>query len=103
MKKNLKLDPNSIMRRASIIFAHLRKYTVVFYLLLLAIVYGFVLYKVSRLVGAQPSDSDVSAQVQSAATPHVDAATVQQIQALQDNSVSVQSLFDQARNNPFNE
>lgn len=81
----------------------LRRYTVVFYFLFLALVYGFVLLKVSQLINVQPSDSDVNAQVQASATPHVDAATAAQLQGLNDNSVRVQSLFDQARSNPFQE
>ena len=103
MKKNVKIDPNAIKLQVYKILAQLRKYSPVLFLLLLAAVYGFVLFRASQLISAQPSDSDVSSQTQSAVTPHVDPAAVDQLQALQDNSVSVKSLFDQARSNPFQE
>jgi len=81
----------------------LLRLTVVFFMLLLALVYGFVLLRVQSLSNVQPSDADVSAQVKLSATPHINPSVVQQMQSLQDNSVSVHALFDQARNNPFQE
>jgi len=79
------------------------RYTVLFFVLLLAIVYGFVLYRIATLSNAQPNDSDVAAQVKASAVPHIDPNVVKDIQALQDNSVNVQTLFNQARDKPFQE
>src|SRR5262245_5671891 len=78
-------------------------YAVPLFLLLLVAVYGFVLYKISVLANVQPSDSDVTAQAKASAVPHVDSNAVKQLESLQDNSVSVQTLFNQARRNPFQE
>jgi hypothetical protein len=76
-------------------------YSVIFFLIFVALIYGFVLLHINNLNTAQPSDQAVSSQVKAAHVPHIDQSVVKQIQSLQDNSVSVQSLFDQARNNPF--
>jgi len=85
------------------VLRRLGAYGVVLFLLLLAGVYGFVLWRISVLSSAQPSDSDVQAQIQTAVTPHVDSNAVTQLQNLQDHSVSVHTLFDEARRNPFQE
>lgn len=79
------------------------RYLPVWFAVLLAIVYGYVLYNLQAAVTAEPSQSSIDAKVQSTATPHVDSTVVDQMQSLQDHSVSVQSLFDQARSNPFQE
>ncbi|HEY5442403.1 MAG TPA: hypothetical protein VIJ68_02610 [Candidatus Saccharimonadales bacterium] len=79
----------------------LRRYNVVFFLVFVAILYAFVLLRINSLNTAQPSSDAVTSQVQAANVPHIDQTVVHQIQSLQDNSVSVQSLFDQARDNPF--
>lgn len=71
------------------------------FLLLVASVYVFVAWRISILQNAQPSANSVSAQVQS--MPHIDPTTISKIQSLQNNSVSVKALFDQARQNPFQE
>jgi hypothetical protein len=49
-----------------------------------------------------PADATQEA-AQTAKQPHIDAATVEKITSLQDHSVSVQAIFEQARQNPFNE
>jgi uncharacterized protein involved in cysteine biosynthesis len=103
MKQSPNISVKALADITTTVLRQLRRYTVVLFLLLLVAVYGFVLFKVNELIGTQPNDADVSAQVQASATPHVDPATVTQMQALQDNSVRVQSLFDQARSNPFQE
>lgn len=71
------------------------------FLLLVAAVYGFVVWRTSVLQNAQPSASSVSSQVQS--TPHIDQTTISKIQQLQNSSVNVNALFNQARQNPFQE
>ena len=81
----------------------LGRYTTLWFALLLAIVYGFVLYRIQTAQSAQPTDSERSSQIQSTVTPHVNQDVVDQMQSLQDHSVNVRTLFDQARSNPFNE
>ena len=85
------------------IVAFFTRYLVLWFVLLLAAVYGFVLYNIQASVTAEPSQDSIDAKVQSTSTPHVDSKVVQQMQSLQDHSVNVQTLFDQARSNPFQE
>ena len=67
-------------------------------------IYGFVAFQILNARSAAPSPTDVSAQTQaSASAPHIDQQTIDDMQSLQDNSVNVKTLFDQARSNPFNE
>lgn len=103
MKKDINLNMDVIIDNLRAFIPRLGRYAVALFLLLLVAVYGFVLLRVLELRNVQPSDADVTAQVQASVTPHVDPTVVKQMQALQDNSVNVQALFDQARNNPFQE
>ena len=79
----------------------LRPYSLLAFLVFVALLYGFVLLRISTLSGLQPSSDAVSSQVKAANLPHIDQSVVDQLQSLQDHSVSVQTLFNQARNNPF--
>ena len=81
----------------------LRRYGLVVFLVFVAVLYGFVLLRINTLGKVQPSADAVSGQVKSARIPHIDQSVVRQLQSLQDNSVSVKSLFNQARSNPFEE
>ena len=80
-----------------------RRYSLVLFLVFVAVLYGFVLLRINSLTNAQPASDTVSSQVQAAHVPRIDPTVIKQLQSLQDNSVSVQALFDQARQNPFQE
>lgn len=80
---------------------YIRRYSLVVFITFIACLYGFVLIRVNSLIHTQPQAADISQQVKAAAIPHIDQSVVKKLQALQDNSVSVQSLFDHARSNPF--
>ena len=81
--------------------AILKRYSFTLFIVFVVCLYGFLLFRVNSLGNAQPMTADVNKQVNAAAIPHIDQAVVKQLQSLQDNSVNVQSLFDQARSNPF--
>lgn len=76
------------------------KHAIIVFFLCIALAYGFVLYRISTLSNATPSDQAVAAQTKS---PHVNEDVINQLQQLNDNSVTVRTLFNGARNNPFNE
>ena len=67
----------------------------------LLLIYGYLLWHITSLNAAQPSSSSITEQANPLATARIDQQVVNQLQSLSNNSVNVQSLFDQARNNPF--
>lgn len=81
----------------------LSAYAGLLFFLLVAGVYGFVLFRINTLADIQPSEADISAQAPTTTIPKVDPRVVEQLESLKDNSVNVQTLFDEARANPFQE
>lgn len=81
----------------------LLEFRVPLFLLLLVVVYGFVVWRAHVLSNTQPAPAAVAAQSQTNPQPHIDQGVISKIRQLQDNSVSVQALFNQARQNPFQE
>jgi hypothetical protein len=79
----------------------LRRYSFASFIVFVALVYGLVLFKVNSLSHAEPSAQAVSSQVKAIGAPRIDKKVVKQLESLQDNSVSVQALFEEARSNPF--
>jgi hypothetical protein len=91
----------SILEKVREIVDDLRKYSLLAFVVFVALIYGFVIFRINSLGNMQPSDSAVTNQVKAAQIPRVDPAVVKQLESLKDNSVNVQALFDQARSNPF--
>jgi hypothetical protein len=96
-----KADIQSLVDKATDAVNIFRRYSFLIFLVFVAALYGFILFRVSSLDSEQPSTTAVSSQVQAAQIPHINQSVVNQLQSLQDNSVSVQALFNQARSNPF--
>lgn len=96
-----KMQLQKIIDRVSAFLPTARRYSLAAFVVFVVLIYGFLLLRIHSLSAAQPTADQVSSQVRSARIPHIDQSVVQQLQSLQDNSVNVQALFDQARNNPF--
>ncbi len=79
------------------------RYIIVVFVLFLVGIYGFLAWRVVALDNTEPDEADITAQLKTAASPKIDEDVVNKIQQLQDNSVSVKALFDEARRNPFQE
>lgn len=101
MSSQPKPDMQAILDKAATTATVFRRYSFLIFLVFVAALYGFLLFRISSLDSQQPSTDAVSSQVKAAKIPHIDQKVVDQLQSLQDNSVSVKALFNQARNNPF--
>jgi len=100
-KKKLPFDPQQLIEKLAGLLQKARRYSFATFIAFVVLIYGFLLFRIHSLGTAQPSNDAVSSQVKAAHIPRIDQSVVQQLQSLQDNSVSVQALFDQARSNPF--
>ena len=99
----MKLDSATLKARFAVYAGKFRRYAVPIYLLFLLAIYGFLAWKVIAFDQTEPDPSVVSSRIETSGVPRVDKDVVSKIQQLQDNSVDVRALFDQARRNPFQE
>ena len=101
MSSKKKLDVKALLDKAKGWLQVLRRYSFVIFLIFITVLYGFVLLRVNTLNSAQPSSDAVSSQVKAAQIPRINPTLLNQLRSLQDNSVNVKALFNQARNDPF--
>ena len=99
--KNLNLNLKDLPAQLSTILAKVGAYKAFIFFLIVAGVYGYIVLRINTLSNIAPNQSEVTAQ--RTAQPRINPSTIAKIQSLQDNSVSVQTIFQQARDNPFNE
>lgn len=77
----------------------LKRYRVALFAAFIIGLYGFLLLQTNAATQVEPSAAEQAAVTKRA--PNVDPETVEQLEQLQDNSVSVKALFNEARSNPF--
>jgi hypothetical protein len=83
--------------------AFLRRYLVIIILLVVLGTYGFLVWQIRTYNSMEPSDDEVAEKLGSVALPKIDKDVVEQLKQLEDNNVQVKTLFDQTRDNPFQE
>ncbi len=83
------------------ILAVLNKHRLLTYMVFIFALYSLLIIKINNLGQVSPSTTQ-SPTTSSVATPeHINQSVVTQLQQLQNNNVTVQALFEQARSNPF--
>ncbi|MDL2341716.1 MAG: hypothetical protein QFB87_01390 [Patescibacteria group bacterium] len=90
---------NSVNETVSVLV----RYKLIIFVLLVAGVYGYIVLTISSLANAQPTADQISAESRPIKSTKIDKQVILQLQQLQDNSVSVKTLFNEARDNPFQE
>ena len=73
------------------------------YILIVLAAYTFLVVRINLLNRSEPTDEAVAEKLQSVQRPKLEPELLKKIQDLQDQNVEVQSLFKQARDNPFSE
>ncbi|MCA9326894.1 hypothetical protein KDA14_00010 [Candidatus Saccharibacteria bacterium] len=97
------IDIKSLVTSFQRLLRGINKYKGFIFFILLTSLYGFIVWRINVLSSAPPSEADLAKAQQNVSSPKIPAATVEKLQGLQDNSVRVQALFNEARQNPFQE
>jgi len=101
--KNAELSLNALKPALRKIIGMLRPYVGLMMLVFFAIIYGYIILQINSLSDTPVDPSAVTEESKTTPTPQIDAAAVKQLETLKDNSVNVQTLFEQTRQNPFEE
>lgn len=81
----------------------IRRYLVFIFFLFFLAMYGFLVFRINTLAASEPDDAAVAEKLETVARPKIDQTAVDKIKKLEAQNIQIQSLFDQARKNPFNE
>ena len=81
----------------------LNKNKLFIFIIVVILTYGYIYLKIETANSISLNSTQIQAITNPLANTRINSQVVQQIQSLQNNSVNVQSLFQNARNNPFND
>ena len=96
------IDFSKVKKKAAALLPRLLKHSSFIVIIFVLFVYLFTVWRISQLATAEPSpDAQSTAEVTS--VPKVDQKAINQVLNLENNSPQVHSLFNDVRNNPFNE
>lgn len=72
-------------------------------ILTVLILFGFVFYRIAYFNSLAPSEESIDEKLNNLQRPRIDKDLVKKLENLEHDNIQVQSLFNQARENPFNE
>src|SRR5579864_2776908 len=101
MNKGLDLKSVKLNSLAAKILSRYGKHIGFAVVVIVLLTYVYAVLKISSLSRAEPAPSQTTNS--SSLVPHVNQQAIDRIQALENNSPQIHSLFEQARNNPFQE
>ncbi len=90
--KNVSLK--QIIQKLTPFFVTLRRYSALLFIVMLVGIYSFLVFRINSLTQIEPTDDAIAEKLET---------VIDKINQLQDQNIEVKTLFDQARNNPFNE
>ena len=79
----------------------LRKYAGVIIFLLFTGTYGYLVTQINSLSNPDIDETLVLSEAKTVPLPKLDEDSAKKLQSLEDNSVNVQTLFEQSRTSPF--
>lgn len=103
MKKDLNINLEAVKAQLAKLKPFFNKHGSFLAILFVLLFYLFMVWRISALAAAEPDDAAIDAALTSSAVPKIDKKAIEQIQSLEQNSPQVHALFNQARNNPFQE
>ena len=99
MKIDLKTLPSIVLAKLKSIFRHAK----FIFIISIILISSFLIFEINRLTSKEPSPEEITAQQEIIKRPKIDQGTIDKIEQLEDQNVAVQSLFKNARDNPFQE
>src|SRR5688500_3966536 len=99
--KNSNLDLKSIKSQVQKLLKLEARHAAFLVIMIILAVYLITVWKIGQLATAEPSAEDQANAQTTGKLLRVDEAAIKQIQELEHRNINIQSLFNEARKNPF--
>ena len=81
----------------------MKRYITFGFVLIVLIIYGYLVFHINTLAAKEPDEDAVTERLKTVQRPRIDDESLQKILQLEGQNIQVQTLFNEARENPFTE
>lgn len=99
--KNINLDLKSVKSQLQKLLKLEARHAAFLVMMIILAVYLFTVWRIGQLATAEPSAEDQATAQTTGKLLRVDEEAIKQIQELEHRNINIQSLFNEARKNPF--
>lgn len=97
------MNASVIASKLQPIIGYAKRYRVILFTLFFLGMYGFLIYQISVLAQSEPDSAAVGESLSTVKRLQIDQDSIDKVLELEEQNVEVKTLFQQARQNPFNE
>lgn len=95
------INVNQISSALGHVVKRLSKYSSFIFIISVLLIYTFLVFRIGTLSQAEPDPSAVTEKANTVRRLKLDQGEIAKIQQLEDQNIAVKSLFESARDNPF--
>jgi hypothetical protein len=99
----MKKDIDKILSKLTPALETVGRHRMVIFIVFFLGIYIFLVYRINGLINSDPDPGALSQQLQTVQRLRIDQTSIDRIIELEEQNIEVKTLFEQARNNPFNE
>lgn len=97
---NITLKP--LLKKLQPLIDFLKRDSVIIFALIVAIIFGFLVWRIGVLAGAEPTQIELNEKLMTVVRPRIDQDGIKKLEELQAQNINIESYFSD-RNNPFQE
>lgn len=94
---------SNLLPQLKIVLSKIQQHLLLIAIIIFALLSGYILALTMQLSAAPPSEAAKTEEAKSVPRPRIEPSTVDTILSLEEQNVQVQSIFQEARDNPFTE
>ncbi|MDZ7744633.1 MAG: hypothetical protein U5K77_02625 [Candidatus Saccharibacteria bacterium] len=98
----MKLDISTILNKLTPVIDIFKRYHMFLFIICFLGIYTFLVMQINTLVHSDPP-AQTATEAESIKRLQVDEDAIERILELEEQNIEIQTLFEQARENPFNE
>lgn len=99
----MKNSLNKVTTKIQPIMDTVRHHSVIIFVVFFFGVYTFLIVRINSLVNSEPGPATVTDRLQTVKRVKIDQESIDRMLEMEEQNIDVQALFEQARQNPFNE
>ncbi len=99
----MKLTIKDLTSKLSPVVDKVRSYSGFMLVMITLGLFGFIVLQIRSYATIQPTQAQVDQKLQDLKRTRIDQDAIEKIEELESNNVDVKALFDEARDNPFQE
>ena len=99
----MKQDLSKLLDKINFILVFVKRHNVTLFIVFFLGIYSLLIYQINIYINSEPSAQQLDEQISQSGKISIDQESIDRLLELEEQNIEVKTLFEQARDNPFNE